>query len=669
MSENILLTITMLVSDRKDTIEKCMKSLVHLREAVPSELIVVDTAGNEACMNIVRQYTDNIVRFQWCDDFAAARNAGLERAKGRWLMYLDDDEWFESTSELENFLLSDTSRKYNAAAYVQRNYKDLMGLQWEDVDVIRVVRREKGMRFKRKIHEFIEPIKDPIYYLHDYVHHYGYIYKTPEEENRHFWRNIKLLLELHEEAPKDTHTTAQLIQEYVGVEEYFSAIQLCRELWTLKGCWDTTFDARYATYAMMTEARLYSLQKRYADGYEAGKEMLRQKGISLLAQGILCDFMTEFCWRLKKYEEALAYNDRYFDCLKKWKKFPNKKSLDAFSTCGKYMASQEIGSLTLLRMHLYVLLEDWKNAEETFLNIEWQGSAAVYMRETPADMIALILRGSYHPEYLSVLHTLYGKDNMRPLFYSAIDALSPEDREKLLPYIYQIPPLDVKMCSYHIIYAGNQGDGESAVSALEKMREWNYPFFLEDEAYWDSLQKLNIDLNAYMTDLNMYHWMEMAERLWGVLKLETCEKAYACLARGLEKTDLRYLHISALLMEKKLLEKEKVLSDAAGTGSGQGSWTVAEDRMTEFTVEKIWNDLYQMSQFWVSCAASLYREDVFMGDLIGAIPHCYQFGWYIMQANAVKNQNTSLFLRKVADAAKAYPAFKELCKKVIRESA
>ena len=64
MKQEIILTITMLVSDREETIEKCMQSLVHLRTAVPSELIVVDTAGNEKCMSIVREYTDKIVPFE-----------------------------------------------------------------------------------------------------------------------------------------------------------------------------------------------------------------------------------------------------------------------------------------------------------------------------------------------------------------------------------------------------------------------------------------------------------------------------------------------------------------------------------------------------------------------------------------------------------------------------
>ena len=646
MNENILLTITMLVSDREDTIEKCMKSLAHLRETVPSELIVVDTAGNEVCMDIVRQYTDNIVRFEWCNDFSTARNAGVARAKGKWLMYLDDDEWFESTDELENFFLSDLCSRYNAAAYRQRNYQDLLGIQWNDVDVTRLVRREKETRFVRKIHEYIAPIKDPVCYLHDYVHHYGYVYKSQEEKNKHYWRNIQLLLEEHKETPQDTHTTAQLIQEYVGVEEYFSAIHLCKEIWLAKDCWSTAFNARYATYAMMTEVRLYALQKRYADGYETGKEMLRQKGISVLAEGIIYNYMTEFCLQLEKYEEALEYIDRFFDCLKKWEKYPDKKSLDAFSACAKYMSLEEARQLSMMRLHLNILLKDWKKAEAAFLSIDWQDDAS-YLTQTPADLIALLASGSHHPAYVSALGALYSKKSMRSQIYSAIEALEPEDREILLPYLHQISPEDIKLCSYHIIYAGKLGETVAAIPALEKMREEGYPLFLEEEEYWDSLKKLNVNINEYMPELSVYSWMELAKRLWALMPLKVCETAYVCLVRGLEKTDLRYIYLSALTMEKRLFSEEE------------------QEALTSLTQDEIWDRLNLLSRYWVSCAASLYREDVFMGDLISAIPPCYQFGWYIMQANAVKNTNLSLFLHKVADAAKAYPELKELCKKVI----
>ena len=52
--KDILLTITMLVSNRPDTTEKCLASMQPLLNAIPSELIVVDTAGNEECMEIVK---------------------------------------------------------------------------------------------------------------------------------------------------------------------------------------------------------------------------------------------------------------------------------------------------------------------------------------------------------------------------------------------------------------------------------------------------------------------------------------------------------------------------------------------------------------------------------------------------------------------------------------
>ena len=670
MSENILLTITMLVSDREDTIEKCMKSLEHLRETVASELIVVDTAGNQFCMDIVRQYTDKIVRFEWCNDFSAARNAGVEKAQGQWLMFLDDDEWFENTKELENFFLSGDYRKYCSAAYKVRSYYDRAGTRWHDTDTIRLVKRVKGTRFVQKVHERIVPMEPPVCYLNDYVHHYGYAYSSPQEENEHSWRNISLLLEHYKEDPKDIHITVQLIQEYMIAKEYSSAVALCRELWMSNGCWDTTFYARYATYAVMQETRAYALQKRYAEGYETGMEMLKQKGISILAKGILYNGMAEFAWKLAKYEEALDYIDQFNTCKREWDQYPDQKSLDTLSQCAQYMSDKEACWLSLLRLHLYVLLEDWEKAEAGLLSVDWQGGDVPVLTETTADVIALLKRDvhggtvgtalskklPYRQEYLSALNALYSNEDIRPDLYAAIDKLESKEKEVLMTYLHHIPPTDVRMCVYHLIYAGNQGDLVAAVTVLEKMQKENYPFFLEDEEYWDSLQKLGVNINQYMTGFGIYRWTETAKRLWDVVELDVSEKIYSCLIRGLEKTDLRYLYISALLMEKKLLEKEKVL-----TGKD-------DSLKVMYAAPEIWNELYQTAQYWVACAAMLYREDVFTSDMIKALPPAYQFGWYIMQANAVKQINPGLFIQKVADAAKVYPALKELCKKVIRES-
>ena len=65
-----ILTISLLSSNRRDTIRKCLDSLKTLRERVPSELIIVDTSQNEEMKRILEEYTDKIIPFTWCNDFS-----------------------------------------------------------------------------------------------------------------------------------------------------------------------------------------------------------------------------------------------------------------------------------------------------------------------------------------------------------------------------------------------------------------------------------------------------------------------------------------------------------------------------------------------------------------------------------------------------------------------
>ena len=85
-----LLSISMLVSGREETTEKSIDSLEKLRRRVPSELILVDTGCSEEMHERLAQKADKIVRFAWCDDFSAARMAGLKEASGQWFMFVDD---------------------------------------------------------------------------------------------------------------------------------------------------------------------------------------------------------------------------------------------------------------------------------------------------------------------------------------------------------------------------------------------------------------------------------------------------------------------------------------------------------------------------------------------------------------------------------------------------
>ena len=93
--EKIILSISLLASRDVDDVQRCLKSLEPIRREIPCEVIAVDTSGgDERLKEVLCQYADKIVPFTWCDDFAKARNAGLQRAKGEWFLYIADDEWF-----------------------------------------------------------------------------------------------------------------------------------------------------------------------------------------------------------------------------------------------------------------------------------------------------------------------------------------------------------------------------------------------------------------------------------------------------------------------------------------------------------------------------------------------------------------------------------------------
>lgn len=82
-------------------------------------------------------------------------------------------------------------------------------------------------------------------------------------------------------------------------------------------------------------------------------------------------------------------------------------------------------------------------------------------------------------------------------------------------------------------------------------------------------------------------------------------------------------------------------------------------------MEEVWKEVYRIASLWVSCAAMLYQESVFQGDLQSALPGRYRFAWLIFQANAVKDDTRS-FVRKIAEAAKAYLTMEEVCRYLLR---
>ena len=69
--------------------ERGLKSLQPLRDAIPCELVMADTGSDDGSREVAEQYADILFDFPWVNDFAAARNAVQDRCTGRWYFSVD----------------------------------------------------------------------------------------------------------------------------------------------------------------------------------------------------------------------------------------------------------------------------------------------------------------------------------------------------------------------------------------------------------------------------------------------------------------------------------------------------------------------------------------------------------------------------------------------------
>lgn len=83
-----LLTAAMIVRDEAAHLPACLESIL----GVVDDIVIVDTGSSDATVSIARSFGARVHAHPWREDFAAARNAGLDLARGAWILYVDADE-------------------------------------------------------------------------------------------------------------------------------------------------------------------------------------------------------------------------------------------------------------------------------------------------------------------------------------------------------------------------------------------------------------------------------------------------------------------------------------------------------------------------------------------------------------------------------------------------
>ncbi|MCH5250907.1 MAG: glycosyltransferase [Lachnospiraceae bacterium] len=220
------ISVCIIAKNEEKRIEKCLSSI----KPYGFEIVVVDTGSTDRTKELASKYADQVLDFEWCDDFSAARNFSLRAAKNNWIFMIDCDEWIKTidVEELTYFRkhLSDCAGSVSRENIVTENGNQVIN----NTDNTERFFDRRHYHYTGMIHEQLTPIHGTeikAYLLQTTLLHTGYD-MTPEERDAKYERNISLLQKQLEQEPDNPYLYYQLgksceiIADYARACEYYS---------------------------------------------------------------------------------------------------------------------------------------------------------------------------------------------------------------------------------------------------------------------------------------------------------------------------------------------------------------------------------------------------------------------------------------------------------------
>ncbi|MCL2400050.1 MAG: glycosyltransferase family 2 protein [Defluviitaleaceae bacterium] len=216
----MLLSIGMIVKNEEKYLRECLNGLKPIMEQVHSELIIYDTGSTDGTMEIAKEFTDKVFELEWRGDFAWARNHTLDKALGKWYMFVDADEIYQDAQEIIDFFNTGEYKKYSCARILLQNIWG--GENMGSARLPRFFKKLKTTRFEGQIHETIK-VSRPMKTFDTIVKHYGYDYSGENGEEikkAKIERNIAPLLKEYEEKPDNPRTIYHILDHYGIVKDF-----------------------------------------------------------------------------------------------------------------------------------------------------------------------------------------------------------------------------------------------------------------------------------------------------------------------------------------------------------------------------------------------------------------------------------------------------------------
>lgn len=181
------LSLCMIVRNERRQLGSCLESV----RGLPDEMIVVGTGSTDGTQELARELGARVLDTPWTDDFSAARNVGLDRALGAWIVVLDADETLAPGACAE------------IRALVGREPREAFALVQVGLDpfrrpmrmpIVRLFPKDPRIRFEFPLHEQVDPslvrCGIPIRATSTEIRHTGYDSPDRAAEKRERYRRL-----------------------------------------------------------------------------------------------------------------------------------------------------------------------------------------------------------------------------------------------------------------------------------------------------------------------------------------------------------------------------------------------------------------------------------------------------------------------------------------------
>lgn len=193
------------------------------------EIIVVDTGSTDKTVEIAKSYGARVKHFEWCDDFAKARNYAFSLATGDWIMWLDTGDVLTPESqktwvEIKNSpVLTDTKVEIISSP-INRNFDSVGNVLSSGSSHPRLLRRSANPVWVGAVHEQVKT--DNQFAVH---HPDAYINDIDRDKQQHNERNLKIIERLLAEGDTSPRTKSLQGNELMALERYEEAVEAYQE--------------------------------------------------------------------------------------------------------------------------------------------------------------------------------------------------------------------------------------------------------------------------------------------------------------------------------------------------------------------------------------------------------------------------------------------------------